>query len=75
MLGDEATAQADDDKFTAIGCCVVSDTMKENVPAELLQLDKRTVEKLSGRSGEEDEEGDEEWVDEEWETDEDESEE
>ena len=74
VLGDEATAQADDDKFTAIGCCVVSDTMKENVPAELLQLDKRTMEEFSGRSGAEKEEKDEEWVDEEWETDEDDSE-
>lgn len=78
VLGDEATAQAENDKLTAIGCCVVSDTMKENVPAQLLQLDKRTMEKLSGRSGEEEEEeeGDEEgWVDEEWETDESEGEE
>ena len=79
VLGDEATAQADDDKFTAIGCCVVSETMKDNVPAELLQLDERTMEKLLGRSGEEEkeqeEEGGEEWVDEEWETDEGEEEE
>ena len=73
----EETAQAENDKLTAIGCCVVSDTMKENVPAELLQLDKRMMEKLSGRSGEEgeEEEGDDEgWVDEEWETDESEEE-
>ncbi len=70
VLGDEATVQADEDKFTGIGCCVVSDTMKDNVPGELLQLDIRTMEKLPGRCGEHKKEGDEEWVDEEWETDE-----
>lgn len=77
VLGDEATAQAEDDKFTAIGCCVVSDTMKDNVPAELLQLDERIMEKLTGQSEEEggDEEGGQEWVDEEWGTDEGEEEE
>ncbi|KAF6219689.1 hypothetical protein HO133_004158 [Letharia lupina] len=71
--GDGATQQADDDKFTAIGCCVVSETMTENVPTELLQLEIRTMEKLLGGGGEEveEEEGDEEgWVDEEWEDDE-----
>ncbi|KAL9066909.1 MAG: hypothetical protein Q9161_007241 [Pseudevernia consocians] len=70
VLGDEATEQADNDKFTAIGCCVVSDTMKVNVPGELLQLDIRAMEQLPGRCGEDKEEGDEEWMDEEWETDE-----
>ena len=77
VLGDEATAQADDDKFTAIGCCLVSDTMKDSVPAELLQLDKRTIEKVSGQNGEEgedeeDEDEREEWADEEWSTEEEE---
>ena len=71
--GDKATAQAEDDKLTAIGCCVVSDTMTDNVPAELLQLDIRTMEKLPGKGGEEveEEEGDEDgWVDEDWDDDE-----
>ena len=63
MLADEATEQADNDKFTAIGCCVVSDTMKENVPGELLQLEIRAMEQLHGRCGEDEKEGDEEWVD------------
>lgn len=67
VLGDEATEQADDDKFTGIGCCVMSETMKDNVPGELLQLGIRIMENLPGRSGEEgDDEG---WVDEEWDTD------
>ena len=72
MHGDKATVQADDDKFTAIGCCVVSDTMTDNVPAELLQLDIRTMERLPGRGGEDvEEEGDEDgWVDEDWDDDE-----
>lgn len=68
VLGDEATEQAEEDKFTAIGCCVVSETMTGNVPGELLQLDVRTMESLPGRGGEDEEEGDEDgWVDEEWE--------
>lgn len=69
--GEEATEQAEDDKFTAIGCCVVSDTMKENVPGELLQLDIRTMEKLPTGGGAD---VDEEWLDEEWEDDESEDE-
>lgn len=69
LYGDEATAQADEDKFTGIGCCLVSDTMKDNVPQELLQLDMWTMENLPGGcTGKGDEEGDEDgWVDEEWE--------
>ena len=73
MHGDKATAQAEDDKLTAIGCCVVSDTMTDDVPAELLQLDIRTMERLPGKGGEEveEEEGDEDgWVDEDWDDDE-----
>ena len=63
MLGDEAAEQAEEDKFTAIGCCVVSDTMKDDVPGELLKLDTRTMESLKGKEA--DSEG---WVDEaEWE--------
>ena len=73
MYGDEATEQADEDKFTAIGCCVVSDTMTEDVPGELLQFDMRTMEKFAETSDEGEEEGDEEgWVDEDWEDGEDE---
>lgn len=68
LYGDEATEQADEDKFTAIGCCVVSDTMTEDVPGELLQLDIRTMEKFAETCDEEEEEGNEEgWVDEDWE--------
>ena len=69
VYGGKATEQADEDKFTGIGCCVISETMKDNVPRELLQLDMRTMENLPGGStGKGDEEGDEDgWVDEEWE--------
>ena len=69
--GDEATEQADEDKFTGIGCCVVSETMTEDVPGELLRLDIQTMENLPDAR---EKEGDEDdgWVDEEWETDEDE---
>ena len=76
VYGDEATEQADEDKFTGIGCCLVSDTMTDNVPGELLQLDIRTMENLPKRCKEEvEDEGDEEgWVDEEWEDDEEEEE-
>lgn len=72
VYGDDATDQADDDKFTGIGCCVVSETMKDNVPGELLQLDIQTMEGLSKSCGEHaEDDGDEEgWVDEEWEDDE-----
>lgn len=61
--GREATEQADDDKFTGIGCCVVSETVGEgNVPKELLDLDARTMKRLirRDRGGES---GDEEWED------------
>ena len=69
--GDDATEQADEDKFTGIGCCVVSDTMTDDVPGELLRLDIRTMENLPGEACKK-KEGDEDgWVDEEWETDED----
>ena len=72
-----ATEQVEADKLTAIGCCVVSDTMTENVPGELLQLDARTMESVRGRGWKDEEEGDEDgwvneeededgWVDEEW---------
>ena len=68
VLGGKAAAQAEDDKFTGIGCCVVSETMEDNVPGELMQLDSRIMENLPVGGGEEgDEEG---WVDEEWQTDE-----
>ena len=61
--------QADEDKFTGIGCCVVSDTITEDVPGELMRLDIRTMENfLRAFRKEGDEDG---WVDEEWETDED----
>lgn len=65
VRGDEATEQAENDKLTAIGCCVVSDTMTEDVPGELLQLDTRIMKKLPTGGGED--QGDEEgWVDEDW---------
>ncbi|KAM0800039.1 hypothetical protein BDR22DRAFT_821826 [Usnea florida] len=68
VLGDEGAEQAEEDKFTAIGCCVVSDTMKDDVPGELLKLDTQTMENLKGEEA--DSEG---WVDEEeWEDGEDE---
>ena len=72
MHGNKATAQVDDDKSTAIGCCVVSDTMTDSVPAELLLLDIRTMERLPEGGGEDvEEEGDEDgWVDEDWDDDE-----
>ena len=61
--GDRATEQADDDKMTGIGCCVMSDTMgDENVPKELLELDIRAMENL--KTGPCDEHGDDEWEDE-----------
>ena len=63
VLGAEGAEQVEEDKFTAIGCCVVSETMKDDVPAELLLLDTRTMEGLRGEEA--DSEG---WVDEgEWE--------
>ena len=62
--GDEAAEEADEDKFTAIGCCVVSETAseEENIPKELLELDARTMKRLMQEDGE-----DEEWEDDEWE--------
>ena len=76
MYGEDAAEQADEDKLTGIGCCVVSETMKDDVPGELLRLDVRRMEGLRKRyemRGEE--EGDEEgWVDEEWEDDDSENE-
>ncbi len=65
--GDEATEEADEDKFTAIGCCVVSETVteEENVPKELLELDMRTMKRLMDENSEDDEwEDEEEWVEE-----------
>ncbi len=64
--GDEATEEADEDKYTAIGCCVVSETVteEENVPKELLELDMRTMNRLSDDKIEDDE-WDDEWEDEE----------
>lgn len=62
--GNAAAEQADEDKMTGIGCCLVSDTVgEENVPKELLELDMRVMERLGagdGGVGSEDE-----WVDEE----------
>ena len=83
--GEVATEQADEDKFTAIGCCVVSETMTDDVPAELLRLDIQTMKKLPGgtlpggtrkknEEGGGDEDSDDGWIDEDedegWETDE-----
>ena len=68
VFGLEAAEQADEDKLTGIGCCVISDTMTEDVPRELMQLDIRTMKKLKVCRKEEGE--DDGWVDEEWETDE-----
>ena len=48
MYGDEAKEEVEEDKSNGIGCCVVSDTMRDNVPAELLRLETRTMEKLAG---------------------------
>ena len=65
--GDEATEEAEEDKFTAIGCCVVSETVteEENVPKELLELDMRTMKRLMDENSEDDEwEDEEEWVEE-----------
>ena len=65
--GDAVTEQADEDKYTAIGCCVVSDTVteEENVVKELLELDMRTMKRLSHENIEDDEwEDEEEWVEE-----------
>ena len=68
--GDEAAEEADEDKFTAIGCCVVSETAseEENIPKELLELDMRTMKRLMQEDGVDDEwEDEEEWVEEGWE--------
>ncbi|KAK0516754.1 hypothetical protein JMJ35_001357 [Cladonia borealis] len=65
--GDKATDEAEEDKFTAIGCCVVSETVteEENVPKELLELDARTMKRLMDEDFEDDEWEDEEgWVEE-----------
>ena len=65
--GDKATEEAEEDKFTAIGCCVVSETVteEENVPKELLELDARTMKRLMDEDPEDDEWEDEEgWVEE-----------
>ena len=65
--GDEATEEAEEDKFTAIGCCVVSETVteEENVPKELLELDMRTMKRLMDEDSEDNEWEDEEgWVEE-----------
>ena len=67
LRGDEATEQADEDKFTAIGCCVVSETVteEENVPKELLELDMRTMKRMMNEDSEDDDWEDEEgWVEE-----------
>ena len=67
LRGDEAAEEADEDKFTAIGCCVVSETAteEENIPKELLELDMRTMKRLMQENGEDDEWEDDEWEDEE----------
>ena len=83
VVYDHREEQAEHDKFTAIGCCVVSDTMKDNVPQELFQLEFRTMKKLreDGWMIVEKEDGNEEglvdkgWMDGEWEDDEGENEE
>ncbi|MCJ1458720.1 Acidic leucine-rich nuclear phosphoprotein 32 member B [Mycoblastus sanguinarius] len=66
-FGDDATEQADEDKFTAIGCCVISETMteEENVPKELMELDIRTMERLSSypEGSVDEDDGDGEWED------------
>ena len=64
--GDKATDEAEEDKFIAIGCCVVSETVgEENVPKELLELDARTMRRLMDGDVEDDEWEDEEgWVEE-----------
>lgn len=69
LYGDEAADEADEDKFTAIGCCVVSETAseEENIPKELLELDARTTKRLMQENGEDDEWEDDEWEDDEWE--------
>ena len=67
---DEANEQADEDKYTAIGCCLVSETATDanNIIQELLELVMRTIARLrADDGGEEDEWEDEEWEDEEWE--------
>lgn len=69
--GDDATEQADEDKLTGIGCCVVSETMTEDVPGELLRLDIETMKKLEEGGGWKGKEGGGAEDDEEWETDED----
>ena len=46
--GDEAKEQADEDKLTGIGFCLMSDTMTDDVPGELLRLDVETMKKLQG---------------------------
>ena len=53
VWGCEAREETPNDKLTAIACCFMSDTMKDNVPEELLQLDIRTMEKLPQRTREE----------------------
>ena len=65
--GDEAAEEADEDKLTAIGCCVISETAseEENIPKELLELDMRTMKRLMQENGEDDEWEDDEWEDEE----------
>ena len=66
LRGDDGAELAQKDKFTALNCCVVSETMASNVPGELSKLDPPVMEELpeGGKEEEEDEEG---WVDEEWE--------
>ena len=48
LSGDGATKLADHHKMQGLGCCLVSETMTYDVPAELLQLDIRTMENLPG---------------------------
>ncbi|KAK4694674.1 hypothetical protein P7C71_g2943, partial [Lecanoromycetidae sp. Uapishka_2] len=63
VYGDDATEEADEDKLTAIGCCVVSETAtdEENIPKELMELDVRIMKSLL-RDGEEPDD-DDEWED------------
>ncbi|KAI4192173.1 MAG: hypothetical protein LQ346_004444 [Caloplaca aetnensis] len=44
--GDSAAEQAEDDKMLGIGCCAISDTAPKDCIQELLDLDRRTMERL-----------------------------
>ena len=68
LSGDRSTRLADHQKVQGLGCCLVSETMTYDVPAELLELDIRTMENLPGevcRQREGDDEDDDCWMDEE----------